>query len=121
MINARAAIEQMSSGQIGQPAACMIESNLALSVERRRLGRTGRFDYGVRSAALRNGVEPARDFPDIGRRCDDLSGVDSTAVDNFVDKPPRQAPAASDPALARPAAQKNGTEKSLKINHLQRQ
>ena len=27
MINARAAIEQMSSGQIGQPAACIIESN----------------------------------------------------------------------------------------------
>jgi len=29
----------------------MIESNMALSVERRRLGRTGRFNYGVRSAA----------------------------------------------------------------------
>ena len=52
MINARAAIEQMSSGQIGQPAACMIESNMALSVERRRLGRTGRLNYGVRSAAF---------------------------------------------------------------------
>ena len=26
MINARAAIEQMRSGQIGQPAACMIEN-----------------------------------------------------------------------------------------------
>jgi hypothetical protein len=47
MINARAAIEQMSSGQIGQPAACMIESNMALSVERRRPRRTGRMNYGV--------------------------------------------------------------------------
>jgi len=28
----------------------MIESNMALSVERRRLGRTGRLNYGVRSA-----------------------------------------------------------------------
>ncbi|MEO8310963.1 MAG: hypothetical protein ABI520_07320 [Caldimonas sp.] len=52
MINARAAIEQMSSGQIGQPAACMIESNMALSVERRRLGRTDRPNYGVPSAAV---------------------------------------------------------------------
>jgi hypothetical protein len=51
MINARAAIEQMSSGQIGQPAACMIESNMALSVERRRPGRTDRLNYGVPSAA----------------------------------------------------------------------
>jgi hypothetical protein len=31
MIKAKAAIEQMSSGQIGQPAACMIESNMTLS------------------------------------------------------------------------------------------
>jgi hypothetical protein len=30
----------------------MIESNMALSVERRRLGRTGRFNYGVRSRAF---------------------------------------------------------------------
>jgi len=52
MINARAAIEQMSSGQIGHPAACMIESNMALSVERRRQGRTDRSNYGVRSAAV---------------------------------------------------------------------
>jgi hypothetical protein len=52
MINARAAIEQMSSGQIGQPAACMIESNMALSVERRRPGRNGRFNYGVPSTAF---------------------------------------------------------------------
>jgi hypothetical protein len=52
MISARAAIEQMSSGQIGQPAACMIESNMALSVERRRLGRTDRSNYGVRSPAF---------------------------------------------------------------------
>jgi len=51
MISARAAIEQMSSGQIGQPAACMIESNMALSVERRRQGRTGRLNYGVPSRA----------------------------------------------------------------------
>jgi hypothetical protein len=31
MIRANAAIEQMRSGQIGQPAACMIESNMNLS------------------------------------------------------------------------------------------
>jgi hypothetical protein len=30
----------------------MIESNMALSVERRRLGRTDRSNYGVRSAAF---------------------------------------------------------------------
>jgi len=30
----------------------MIESNMALSVERRRLGRTGRSNYGVRSAGF---------------------------------------------------------------------
>jgi hypothetical protein len=52
MINARAAIEQMSSGQIGQPAACMIESNMALSVERRRPRRTDRINYGVPSTAI---------------------------------------------------------------------
>ena len=53
MTNARAAIEQMSSGQMGQPAACMIESNMALSVERRRSCRRGRADYGVLSARVR--------------------------------------------------------------------
>jgi hypothetical protein len=46
MINARAAIEQMRSGQIGQPAACMIESNMALSVDG-VTSRTGRVNYGV--------------------------------------------------------------------------
>jgi len=30
----------------------MIESNMALSVERRRQGRTDRLNYGVRSAAV---------------------------------------------------------------------
>ncbi|HEY2560356.1 MAG TPA: hypothetical protein VGI48_11655 [Caldimonas sp.] len=52
MTSARAAIEQMSSGQIGQPAACMIESNMALSVERRRPCRRDRADYGVRSTGF---------------------------------------------------------------------
>jgi len=42
----------MSSGQIGQPAACMIESNMALSVERRRPRRIGRLNYGVPSMAI---------------------------------------------------------------------
>ena len=48
MISANAAIEQMRSGQIGQPAACMIESNMALSVDE-VTNRTGRVNYGVRS------------------------------------------------------------------------
>jgi hypothetical protein len=60
-----------------------------------------------------------RDFPDIARRCDDLSGLDST-VDNFVDKTRRQVASGFKRVDTRPAAQKNGTEKSLKINHLRR-
>jgi hypothetical protein len=52
-ITASAAMEQMSSGQIGQPAACIIEKNMCLS--RARFGRPPahppRADYGVRAAA----------------------------------------------------------------------
>ena len=59
-----------------------------------------------------------RDFPDIARRCDDLSGLDST-VDNFVDKTRRQAASGFKRADTRLAAQKNGTKKPLNINHLQ--
>jgi hypothetical protein len=36
MIKASAAIEQIKSGQIGHPAACIIESNRALSCGRFR-------------------------------------------------------------------------------------
>ncbi|HEY0858328.1 MAG TPA: hypothetical protein VGE16_14790 [Albitalea sp.] len=39
MISAIAITEQMSSGQIGHPAACMIENNTVLSGDARFLGR----------------------------------------------------------------------------------
>jgi hypothetical protein len=39
MISAIAAIEQSSSGQIGQPAACMIENNPILSASSAFFGR----------------------------------------------------------------------------------
>jgi len=66
MISARAAIEQMSSGQIGQPAACMIESNMALSVSE------GGWAAPVASIMACRREPPkqrrvARDFPDMQR------------------------------------------------------
>jgi hypothetical protein len=118
MINARAAIEQMSSGQIGQPAACMIESNMALSVERRRLGPHRSLELWRAVGGLRNSVTPRVTFRTSGRCSNDLPRV-GPQVDNFVDKLPRQGLGAVKSGLGRPAAQKNGTKNSLNINHLQ--
>jgi hypothetical protein len=52
MISASAAMEQMSSGQIGQPAACIIENNMALSCGRFGPSCICRADYGVTLAML---------------------------------------------------------------------
>src|SRR5688572_24635994 len=48
MISAIAAMEQRSSGQIGQPAACMIENNPDLSAGERVFGTR---DYGAMGSA----------------------------------------------------------------------
>jgi hypothetical protein len=56
MIKVSAAIEQISSGQIGHPAACIIESNRALS-----LGRSGdRHDSAARGLWRGGGVRRRR-------------------------------------------------------------
>ncbi|MDQ2736883.1 MAG: hypothetical protein M3Y55_18265 [Pseudomonadota bacterium] len=48
MITVNAAMEQMSSGQIGQPAACIIENKRALSCGGSFSRASPRADYGVR-------------------------------------------------------------------------
>jgi hypothetical protein len=85
MTNARAAIEQMSSGQIGQPAACMIESNMALSVERRRLGPQRSLQLWRAVSGLRNGDGPRVTFRTSGVLATTFR-ASSPWVDNFVDK-----------------------------------
>ena len=118
MISARAAIEQMSSGQMGQPAACMIESNMALSVERRRRVAPVGVNYGVRL-----GASPASRTVTTGRRVTAPLSLANRprAVENFVDNSPVRG--AGTPRAARPAgplAQKYGMKKSLQINDLHR-
>jgi hypothetical protein len=78
MISAIAAIEQSSSGQIGQPAACMIENNPILSAS--------------------SGFLDARLWPFASREQGsiDSAGTETTVrfsqstatVDNFVGNPP---------------------------------
>jgi hypothetical protein len=84
MTTVSAAIEQISSGQIGHPAACIIESNRALSC-----GCPGtavsslRADYGVASglASTTNLWHPGSNSHD--RRKPKESST--RTVDNFVD------------------------------------
>ena len=61
----------------------------------------------------------ARDFPDIARRCNDRSRVASTGGQLCGQVAPAGARRRQTRAWPRPAAQKNGTEKPLNINHLQ--
>jgi hypothetical protein len=70
MITASAAMEQMSSGQIGQPAACIIENNMALSCGRSgaALAHSLRADYGVTLASLSRRCRDFVPMPSIGLR-----------------------------------------------------
>jgi hypothetical protein len=101
MTTVNAAIEQISSGQIGHPAACIIESNRALSC-----GCPGtavsslRADYGVAS-----GLASTTNLWHAGSNSHDRrkSKQSSTrTVDNFVDNLP---PA---PPQPRPGARRDG-------------
>ncbi|HZW72904.1 MAG TPA: hypothetical protein VFF43_05125 [Caldimonas sp.] len=84
MTSARAAIEQISSGQMGQPAACMIESNTALSVGRRRPCRKKARIMACRRRASNHG-RVGRDIPDDGA-VSSPQGAAFNEVENFVDK-----------------------------------
>jgi hypothetical protein len=88
MTTVRAAIEQISNGQIGHPAACIIESNQALSCgkpcDRRefRCARIMAWRWGSirprrcgRRAAIRSSAEG-------------LEQPSTRTVDNFVDNLP---------------------------------
>src|SRR5450755_585390 len=85
MISASAAMEQISSGQIGQPAACSIESNMALSCD-----RLGRPSWPPAARGLwRDAWVASGDV--VRLRIADANRVDRTlssstgSVDNFVD------------------------------------
>lgn len=86
MISAKAKVEQATRGHIGQPAACMIENNRALSkVLRWRRGDFGTRDYGPKHPLSRtcDARFAAAHPPARGTMLE--SGQASTAtVDNFV-------------------------------------
>ncbi|MEO5882366.1 MAG: hypothetical protein ABIQ06_08105 [Caldimonas sp.] len=84
MTRVSAAIEQISKGQIGHPAACIIESNRALSCGCPRTAVSSlRADYGVAPGLasapdLWHASSNAQDDPEPERSS-------TGAVDNFVD------------------------------------
>jgi hypothetical protein len=91
MTTVSAAIEQISSGQIGHPAACIIESNRALSC-----GCPGtavsslRADYGVAK-----GFASATNLWHAGSNSQDREKPkrsSTSTVDNFVDNFPSPRP-----------------------------
>ena len=98
MTTVNAAIEQISSGQIGHPAACIIESNRALSC-----GCPGsdasplRADYGV--AKGRDRCSTPAIAAAVRTTFPGLRQPSTRAVENFVDNLRRTRPKTSSDAV----------------------